>query len=156
MFIGHETVGSAMAQERLRELNFSNADIDRIVGIIRNHMLKYEQDWSDATIRRWINKVGVENVADLITFKKADCRASRANCDEAMDELSQRISTMPSPVTSVRTLAISGHDVMRERNLAPGPEIGRILKELKHKLLPRGFNRPAPFPRPIWAFRELY
>lgn len=135
MFIGHEDISAIMARKCLRRLNFSSADINRIINIIDNHMFNYSTDWTDATIRRWINKVGINNVADLILFKRADSRASRVSCDAQMDELESRIKNMSSPVVSKRSLAISGHDVMQALNIPPSHIVGKKLKILEEMVI---------------------
>ena len=57
-FFKHEYVGAEMAEEICRRLKLANADRDRVVAMVKNHMFFYMGDWSDGTIRRFVRRVG--------------------------------------------------------------------------------------------------
>ncbi len=57
-FFQHEYVGAEMADEICRRLKLANADRERVVGLVKNHMFFYAPDWTDGTVRRFVRRVG--------------------------------------------------------------------------------------------------
>src|SRR5262249_19729657 len=45
-FYNHETVGADMARPILVRLRFSNEERERIVSLVRNHLICYSDDWT--------------------------------------------------------------------------------------------------------------
>ena len=138
-FYDHENVGADMADTILRRLKFSNTDREKIVHLVREHFVRYDSSWSSATIRRWVRRVGVDNVKDILTLARADNAAKGPVPREfvldngSIDELEQRIAdlnvTEKMPV-STKVLAIDGTDVMRELNIPQGKRVGEVLRAL--------------------------
>jgi poly(A) polymerase/tRNA nucleotidyltransferase (CCA-adding enzyme) len=133
-FLGHEEKGARMAGEILQRLRFSGSVIQKTTHLIRHHMIGYTPQWSDTALRRWIRRVGPENLLDLIRLRHADREAHGrpAEGDELLREFENRMDRLMKtrPPTRLRDLPINGHDVMRVLGLAPGPEVGRILRNL--------------------------
>lgn len=136
-FYDHEIVGAEMAGKILTRLKFSNEHWERIVHLVRHHYIRYERDWSSATLRRWVRKVGLEHVPSLLTLAKADRAAkgpSKVELDANLfDELEERLATLQVNEvipTSEAFLAINGHDVMETLGIDPGPQVGKTLRSL--------------------------
>lgn len=128
-FYGHESVGAAIMKRMMQRLKFTNADIERASHLVRHHLVRYRHDWTDTQVRRWVRKVGIEHVDDLITLNRADLLAhgTRRGVDEAywLDELRERIARIPPPPP---VLAVDGYDLMTLG--LKGPAIGAAQKML--------------------------
>jgi tRNA nucleotidyltransferase (CCA-adding enzyme) len=138
-FHGHEKVGADMARRWLRRLRFSREDEEWIAHVIRHHIVMYSPRWSDAAIRRFINRVGRERVDAVLRLANADVKAQgrSAHLLELAEELGRRVRGQLSADSafSLVDLAIDGHDVMEHLGLEPGPEVGRILEALLSRVL---------------------
>ncbi len=75
-FTGHEQVGAELAEAVMRRLRFANAEIDRVVRLVREHMFGYTPEWTDAAVRRFIRRVGPSALDDLFALREADAAAS--------------------------------------------------------------------------------
>ncbi len=139
-FFKHEYVGAEMAEEICRRLKLANADRDRVVAMVKNHMFFYMGDWSDGTIRRFVRRVGgQEGLADLFALREGDVkgRGFGEDPDEELGELQRRIAVVANADAALKVtdLAINGKDVMRILGIAPGREIGVILERLLERVL---------------------
>jgi putative nucleotidyltransferase with HDIG domain len=70
-FYGHAELGAKLADARLAALRFPNEFRERVVHLIREHMFDFQESWSDAAVRRFVRRVGVEQVADLFDLRMA-------------------------------------------------------------------------------------
>jgi putative nucleotidyltransferase with HDIG domain len=138
-FYGHDVVGAELAAERLEALAFPRADIERVTHLVRHHMILYGPEWTDAAVRRFMRRIGPgQAMADLFALRRADTAASAGADarDASATELEARVAALrEDAVLSVRELAIDGDDLMRELEIGPGPEVGRILDILLHDVL---------------------
>jgi putative nucleotidyltransferase with HDIG domain len=137
-FHGHETRGAEIAEAALTRLRFSNATKERVVHLVRHHMFHYHAGWSGAAVRRFVRRVGVENVADLFDLRIADVIGKGMEGSLVpLEDLRRKISAEMErgvPVT-VRALAVTGTDVMGACGVRPGPAVGRILDRLLERVL---------------------
>ncbi len=136
MFLNHEEVSAQMTHEIMTRLKFSNDLRDKVCHLIRHHLVMYTKDWSNATIRRWVRRVGVDNVDDLLDLYRADIlgkgEAQIRQSVEPCEELRARVKALGSVqpiVTSTNSLAISGNDVMDRLGIKPGKMVGDVLKQ---------------------------
>ncbi|NVL93088.1 MAG: hypothetical protein HWN71_08670 [Desulfobacterales bacterium] len=53
-------------------LRFRNEGIARVTGLSARHMFDYKRELSDRAIRRFIRRVGADNIDNLIRLRKAD------------------------------------------------------------------------------------
>ena len=86
-FHGHEVVGAEMASTLLRRLRFSNEVCDQVTTYVRHHIVVYQRNWTDAAVRRWINRVGAERYHDVITLARADILAKGIDAPEQLAAL---------------------------------------------------------------------
>jgi tRNA nucleotidyltransferase (CCA-adding enzyme) len=97
-------------------------------------MFDYKQDLSDKAIRRFIKKIGTDNVDDLIKLRRADDIAHGWGKDfeNQIEEFEKRIHAQikTSSAFSLSDLAVNGHDVMNVLGLQPSPKVGQILNQL--------------------------
>ena len=57
-FYGHEKVSAEMTQAILERLKLPNAVIREVAHLVSHHMFNYQDEWSDAAVRRLIARVG--------------------------------------------------------------------------------------------------
>ena len=91
-FYGHDAEGAKMTQEIMTRLRFSKSEIRRISALVANHMFYFphieddmtqeekekikEKEWSDSAVRRFIARVGEENLEDLFEVRIADAASN--------------------------------------------------------------------------------
>ncbi|MBI3522464.1 MAG: HD domain-containing protein [Chloroflexi bacterium] len=138
-FHQHEFVGEHKTRLILRRWKFSKDLIAQVTHLIRNHMFWYQEDWSGSAVRRFIRKIGLENIPALFALRRADNIGSGIRSPRlyALEDLWQRVEEEIQRATafSPRDLEIDGNDVMRELGLEPGTEVGRIIRELFERVL---------------------
>src|SRR5258708_21730286 len=128
----HEFVGEAIARRVLRRWKYPKDVVGAVAHLIRHHMFWYQTDWTGSAVRRFIRKVGLENIQDLFELRRADNIGSGARSPRmyALDDLWARVQEEieRSTAFSPSALAIDGTDVMQELRIPPGPEAGRGLR----------------------------
>lgn len=132
IFYNHEVVGSRIAKGIADRLHFSKKDREKIYTLIRWHMFTIDEHITDSAIRRFIRRVGVENVADMIDLRIGDRLGGGTQYAESwrLKKFKERLSEQLNPPFSINDLAIDGNDIMRELNIEPGREVGDILQTL--------------------------
>ena len=102
-------------------------------------MFHYTPEWSDAAVRRFLKRVGPEQVPALFRLRAADDAGAGTGKDSsaALRELGDRIAGILArqEALEVRDLAVSGEDVMAACGLRPGPEVGAVLGALLEAVL---------------------
>jgi tRNA nucleotidyltransferase (CCA-adding enzyme) len=134
-FYNHDRVGAEIAEPIAARLRFSNDERLRIATLVRHHLFHYQDEWSDATVRRWIRRVGPDRVADLYVLNEADVRAKGRDFEAdlaALEALKAHVARVveQGAALSTRDLQINGHDLIRELAMRPGPMIGQVLDAL--------------------------
>jgi putative nucleotidyltransferase with HDIG domain len=137
-FYNHEVVGARMTEEILSRMTFSNQLVSRVTNLVRWHMFYSDTDEiTHSAVRRLVKNVGKDNVWDLIKLRRCD-RLGMGRPKEEPYRLRKYQSMIEEvirdPVT-VKKLAISGDDVIRETDESPGPRIGWILHALLEDVL---------------------
>jgi tRNA nucleotidyltransferase/poly(A) polymerase len=161
-YTGHEVLGGKKAEDVMRRLKASNADIDRVSRLVRHQPELFPPDAPDPVVRRWLRHVGTDLVNDLFRLRFALWRAARpdrpvdaaavegetrsagtAGVGSRPDDLLERWAKArrvlrADPPLSTDALAISGHDLM-----ALGLEPGPVFKEILEGLLERVMDDPS-------------
>lgn len=133
IFHDHEIAGSKMAFEICERLKFSKKNRERVVNLIRWHMFTVDEKITDAAVRRFIRRVGVENVKDMMDLRIGDRLGGGTQTAESwrLKLFRERIEKELSPLPfSINDLKIDGNDVMKILNIKPGPKIGEVLQKL--------------------------
>lgn len=130
-FTGHEEVGARIASGVLERLRFSQKDIDEVTTLVRLHLrpVYYRSEWSDGAVRRLARDAG-DQIDRLMALARADIGASAYPEPEKLDELASRLASVLSEQPTRLAAPIDGEDIMRERGLKPGPDVGRIKERL--------------------------
>lgn len=138
-FHNHEVVGAELARNILKRLKCSNYLIDTVSLLIENHMIRYTDNWTDGAIRRFINKVGKENINSLFEVQWCDQIASEGRAKiELYDRFIERIKEVQKTAMTVKDLAITGNDL---NNL--GIPKSKIMGEILSKLLEMVLDYPS-------------
>lgn len=143
-FYNHEKYSVEIARSLMTKLKFSNAEIDYVCHLIGNHMFHYESSWSDAAVRRFIVRVGLDSFDDLIDLRLADMYGkynadvrlhNSAGCANLV-ELSDRVKALAaqSCALSLKDLKVNGKDLIAE-GIPAGKKLGKILNELFQTVL---------------------
>ena len=139
IFHGHDRLSARLARGIVSRLKFSNATIERVSELIRHHMFNYSEEWSDAAIRRFIARVGTDNIADLMRLRTAD-QIGIGRGFRVSRHLEQLIGRIQAAVEldqalDITDLAVNGNDLMKVLSLQPGPNVGVILGFLLESVL---------------------
>ena len=137
-FYRHELFSSELARTILTRLKFSNAMIEHVSHLVENHMFHFEENWTDAAIRRFIVKVGEEYLDDLHDLRLADMYGKYRRKPEPGSDgirnllrLKERVDEIRSKETalSLKDLAVNGNDLIKA-GIPAGKRLGSILSEL--------------------------
>jgi poly(A) polymerase/tRNA nucleotidyltransferase (CCA-adding enzyme) len=138
-FHQHEFVGEFKARQILRRWKFDRETVAEVTHLIRNHMFWYETHWTDSAVRRFIRKIGLDYIPALFALRRADNIGSGARSPRmhALEALWQRVQEQIAAANafSLRDLKVDGNDIMRELDIPPGPDVGRILNALFERVL---------------------
>lgn len=133
IFHNHEIAGAKIAREICDRLKFSKKDREKIVNLIRWHMFTVDEKITDAAVRRFIRRVGVENVKDMMDLRIGDRLGGGTQTAESwrLKLFRKRVEEqlLPAPF-SINDLALDGNDVMKILGIKPGPKVGEILQKL--------------------------
>jgi tRNA nucleotidyltransferase/poly(A) polymerase len=136
-FTGHETFGARAAEDVLRRLRCSKAEIVFITSLVARQSDLFPPDAPDAGVRRWLMHVPPDLVRDFFRLRIALWRADPVEGGDR--DLIERwrhahAVLLAKPVLTVGGLAIDGGD-LQELGIPPGPEYGRILRALLERVV---------------------
>jgi len=132
-FYGHEIVGAKETCQILDRLKFPKKEIEKIVKLVRYHLFYYNVgEVSDSSVRRLVRQVGPENMEELLQVRMADRIGSGVPKAEPykLRHLKYVIEKVSQDPISVKTLKVSGNDVMEILGVGPGPKVGQVLDVL--------------------------
>ncbi len=132
IFYNHEVKGAQIAYEICDRLRLSKKQRDKIITLIRWHMFTVDEHITDSAIRRFIRRVGLDNVADMMDLRIGDRLGGGTQVAESwrLKKFKERVAKELNPPFSMNDLAIDGNDVMKELGLEPGPKVGEILQKI--------------------------
>ena len=137
-FYGHEEESARIYRNIAMRLKTSNEERDKVAHLILNHMFSYTPDWSDAAVRRFINRVGRENIDDLIDLRIDDAEAISGSVNPLMlIALIERINAEyeKESALTLKDLKITGNDLIRENILKPSKQMGEVLNRLLDEVI---------------------
>ncbi|KKS41328.1 MAG: tRNA adenylyl-/cytidylyl-transferase [Candidatus Gottesmanbacteria bacterium GW2011_GWB1_43_11] len=135
-FYNHEVTGMTIAKNICLRLNFSNRDREKIVTLVRWHQFTVDENQTDATLRRFIKRVGIENLQDILDLRIGDRVGSGAAITSWRLRLyMKRLEEVQKQPFTVADLKVDGHDVMKIFDISPGPKIGKILDQLFNEVI---------------------
>jgi tRNA nucleotidyltransferase (CCA-adding enzyme) len=132
-FYGHEMASEKIARKRLQELKYSNSVIEKVCHLVRHHMFNYEPGWTDAAVRRFIARVGLQSIRDLFALRLADSTATTGGPSSwpLLSEFQSRIDRVVEAhqALSLKDLAVNGDD-LAALGIPRSREMGALLSEL--------------------------
>ncbi len=150
-FIKHDEIGAELAVPILKELKFSNKQIDYIKQLIKYHIypsgLVSSQDVTDRAYMKFYRKME-DYTIDVIILAMADRLSARGEAvtEEMINENIKKLTELLNGYLTKRSEIkpperfLDGTDIMELLNLPPGPHIGKMLEQLKEAQL-NGFIR---------------
>ena len=143
-FHHHEVVGARLTRARLRELRYSNDDVDAISDLVYLHMRPhtFKLGWTDRAVRRYVRDAGplLDRLNVLVRCDVTTRNEKRARAiQRGIDELEERITDLAQreELQSIRP-PIDGHQVMAHLGIAPGPTVGEAMEMLLEYRLDEG------------------
>ncbi len=132
IFYNHEVKGAQVAYEICDRLRLSRKQREKAVTLIRWHMFTVDEHITDSAVRRFIRRVGLENVSDMMDLRIGDRLGGGTQVAESwrLKKFKERVAQELNPPFSINDLEIDGNDVMKELNIKPGPKVGQILQKL--------------------------
>ncbi|NFS08040.1 HD domain-containing protein [Clostridium botulinum] len=136
-FYGHQKISADMTKDILKRLKFDNKTIDKVDKLVYNHMARYNK-LRTPNIKKFINKVGIDNLDDLFELQIADIKGSAKEYHSFDNVLNlkikcEKILSEKQPLT-IKDLDINGYDLM-ELGINQGKEIGIMLNKLLNIIL---------------------
>jgi tRNA nucleotidyltransferase (CCA-adding enzyme) len=143
-FHGHERLSRTMAAAVLERLRFPSAVTEAVAHLVGEHMFNYNEEWSDAAVRRLVARVGEQHIDALIALRRADCAgmcpgvtggtgAQPRSLQRFADHV--RAVLEKAKALTVRELAVDGNAVMDRLGIPPGPVVGTVLAQLLEAVL---------------------
>ena len=133
VFYGHQDEGAETTRRILERLRFPADFARRVSALVAQHMFNITEEWSDGAVRRFVAKVGRENLPDLFALRVADMRSrDDTNIESNIAWIKERIDQILAKDDTLKRsdLAISGRDVMELLGMEEGSRIGEVLEEL--------------------------
>lgn len=135
-FHGHEMYGANVLQKELKNLRFSNEDINKIVAYVKLHMRNnYGKEKSVRKLIKDLNENGI-NYRSHTRLKCADRAGNLRKPNFTFTEIKNILNkyeelftkTGKDSVFSIKDLDINGIDLIEMFNLNPGRIIGDLLR----------------------------
>jgi len=114
-FYRHEEVGAELTHRMLERIALSQETIARVVHLVRQHMYVTTPEMTDAAVRRFIRRVGVDALDGLFALRQADIIGSGLpRRDDENLRFQSRVAAelLRRPALSVRDLALKGDAVI--------------------------------------------
>ena len=137
-FYAHDVVGARMTAKILDRLRYSKNFIEQVAHLVRHHLFYYNVgEVTAAGVRRFLARVGPENLDDLFKIREADRIGS--GVPKAVPYKARHLMFMIEKVrrdpVSPRMLALKGDEVMKIASISPSPKVGFILSLLLEEVL---------------------
>lgn len=135
-FYNHEILGAKIAEKIADRFKLSKKQKEKLVKLVRYHQFTVSENQTDKAIRRFIRQVGKEYLEDILTLRFADRIGSGTKADSWRFKLfRKRLIEVQKEPFKITDLKINGYDVMKILNLKPGPEVGKVLKNIFEKVI---------------------
>lgn len=137
-FYNHETIGARMTLKILDNLRFSKEFTERVAHLVQCHLFYYNVgEVTAAGVRRFLMRVGLENVDDLLKVREADRIGSGVPkaVPYKLRHLLFMIDKVKHDPISPKMLKVKGNDVMAIAAIPPSPKVGQILAALLEEVI---------------------
>jgi len=142
-FHNHEVVSTRLAFAFFTRYHYPKKFMEEVIALVRQHQYKYDREWTDKAVRRFIRKVGITK-ADLGDLDNHPLFLLR-QADRMGNELKAHLPITPkqldfqrrlievyeqSSAHSLRDLKLNGRDLMDHFELEASPVIGKTVAYL--------------------------
>ncbi len=134
----HAAAGASIAKDILSRLKASKQDVDVVTRLVQHHTIRYSEDWNDAEVRRFMMRIGIDILDNLMTLRQADSISSpEETAPESGKRLIERIDVIRkrNDALQIKDLAIDGHVLMKEFDLMASPSLGLLLQYLLRQVV---------------------
>lgn len=114
-FYRHEIVGSEMAEAMLERFRFPTEVVRTTRHLVRQHMYSADPELSDPALRRFIRRVGPQDIERLFALRHSDIAGSGLpKRDDSNERFEARVreELAKQPAFSVTDLSVDGDDVI--------------------------------------------
>lgn len=142
-FHNHEIVSCKLTYAFMRRLKFPKKFTEDVIALVRMHQYKYDRDWTDKAVRRFIRNIGLtrSDLEDLehhpqFIVRMADRMGNSLKADLPVTikqrDFQRRIIEVyeNSSAHSLRDLKVNGRDIMERFDIPAGPSVGKIVAYL--------------------------
>lgn len=130
-FYNHEVIGAKIAKEIAQRFKLSKKQSKKLWILVRWHQFTVDERQTDRAIRRFIRRVGKENLEDILALRIGDrLGGGAAETSWRLEKFKKRLKEVQKQPFTVHDLKVTGHDVMKILAIKPGPKVGGILNLL--------------------------
>jgi len=130
-FYNHEVIGTSIVRNIAERLKFSKKDRDKLVTLVRWHQFSVDEKQTDSALRRFIRRVGKENLKDMLDLRTGDRLGGGAReTSWRLKLFIKRLEEVQKQPFTVTDLKVDGNDVMEILRIGPGPLVGKVLNVL--------------------------
>lgn len=149
---GHDKIGAEISREIMTRLKCTHADRERVASLVAHHMYDLNGAAREDTLRTRFVCWGVDLIRDLVLLRRADVHGSgrTAGPVATADRWERVLNDMlrEGAPFSQEDLCCTGEDIMAWLNLQPGPQVGRIKRQLlRYCARKPAHNNPAALRR---------
>ncbi|MEK9181378.1 MAG: CCA tRNA nucleotidyltransferase [Patescibacteria group bacterium] len=136
-FYGHQQVGEELAKKAMKRLRFSKAEITDIAWYVKNHHVPYElSKMRKSKQMGWCLDPRFENLlklyrADSLSSIPTDAKGKKLKPSLKSYNFSTETLKAAKSKKVLRQKIVSGNDVMKILKIGAGPEVGRVLNQLR-------------------------
>lgn len=137
-FYDHQMVGAEMADVILRRLTYSNEERERVVQLVKCHMMPLQMRKIDITkkvVRRYIRNVGSCNLNMLFDLNVCDVRSTKNDRVDFLQYLKGLVDEVLLEQPEAMCSPINGEEIMKSLHLAPGKTVGLVKDYLTNLVL---------------------
>jgi poly(A) polymerase len=163
-FHHHDVVGAKLVRRRMKELRFSNDEVDAVADLVELHLRFHGYgagEWTDAAVRRYVRDAG-DQLERLHILTRADCTTRNKRKADRLrrtyDDLEARIARLSEEeeLASIRP-DLDGVQIMEILGIGPGRDVGAAYKFLLELRLDEGPQTPEAAREALlawWAARD--
>lgn len=142
-FHNHEIVSTKLAYQAFKRLKFPREFSERVIHLVRYHQYRYDREWTDKAVRRFIRNVGLtrEDLENLdqhpqFLLRQADRMGNKLKAHlpitQKQRDFQARLLEVyeKSSAHSLRELKVNGRDIMEHFELPASSLVGRIMRYL--------------------------
>lgn len=138
-FKGHGKVSADITDAIMKRLRFDNETRNNVVELVYYHDATFEV--GKKYVKRWLNKIGLEQFKRLLEVRKADIKGQRQDYEESRIEKVRNIESILEKILAekscfyLKDLVVNGNDVKEVMKLKEGKDIGYWLNEILKRVI---------------------